>query len=1376
MHLRSAFWLFLCGLVLVALCPEKGQAQVWRKLHTAVGFNVGINPLNSNTFYCEGTSGQVWISRDRGLNWSTMGTTVPTSGMRHIFVAPRDTMTVFVVAFSGGLWRTTNEGATWTQVIGGAYGIDGESMDYDKVHPDTMFAGNYSDGSVYRSLDRGVTWTFRGISGPRLCALTVRPDSSNIIFAGTSASTISKSIDYGATWKVVNNGGVQEVPKLVVNPNNPLIAYATTNSNGDPALDSLCSFWKTTDGGETWFKTALQKLANWSAAMDVQHPETLWVGKFGAGVTLSGMTRTTDGGASFKDYNRGIPANFDSWNLRVHPLDPTVVLQAGTINAFGPGGVYRFMDTSATRVQGTVRDSVTHALVKATLTLINVPDSIYQRSTYEFGYYPGDPTLTPTVHIEAPGYYPKDTVLVFVNGTVQTHDILLTPLPFNSINGSVYWDATDNGVKDPGDPLLSGWQINLSGPVSGSTLSDAQGRFFFDSLSTGTYTITETVPAGWVQGATPCGFSYTITFVAGTSVEGEDFGNIEMDPGAQLLFEDFTTPTFPPPCWSIQDINGGLTWHRITSNNHSEPASARVGVGNLGEGKHDDWLFTRPMQLKAGNTYTLSWWERTFVNGAATGIDSLAVAVGTAQNAAGMTHVLSSRGINTSLAYAFVTQSLTVSSDGVYYIGFHDFSADGNTLRIDDVTLTFGSSFATGSISGTKFNDMNDNGIIDGLDVGIQSWKIRLSGDAVDSTLTDINGNYTFFALAPGNYTVSEAAQPGWTQTFPLSGSYSIVLGAGQNLPGRSFGNFHPNTIIVRNFEDADGNLATTGDRTPKPWHLEVQFSTATGPVVVITSGETGNLSVGNLPLDDYAAAAADSAGWIRLGYAIDGVDYASNDSLVEVDVVSGETHTIDFISASPAYSRRMRTASAKGWATAVDKALKPKSVKRKADKVDFKMSLSVSTTAMPVLELKFNMAIEHLTVYSSVAKSDTLPYSALTIDPKRKLWTYTFSPAPVASTTIQVDGRGLTGKLVKASYVWSDPVAATKRKGTVPDLASSFILNVPGLPKPNLNNVGEELFPSGFGQASPYFGAGMLVGVPQGAKLAQSVRLTKYTNLHKSLIVDKTGQMHASLSLTCLDSTDDGKPITKQMSVLPPTKQDNLLFAELVALKLNVASSVMEKFPGGLGELTFVDTALGGNPFNGQMVSDIVTKADSMLSCLTLTSKVPVPTLSDLYDVLHKLNAAFSDSVNDKDTISFAAKTKLTGVRRLIDVPYLRTTPGIAPVIMASPPVVEGLVPSTLLLSQNYPNPFNPTTTIRFALPSMSVVSLKIYNMLGQEVAVLINREVVDEGESEIEFDAGRLPSGVYFYRLVANELSEDGEATVGQPMTNVKKMILVK
>jgi hypothetical protein len=83
--------------------------------------------------------------------------------------------------------------------------------------------------------------------------------------------------------------------------------------------------------------------------------------------------------------------------------------------------------------------------------------------------------------------------------------------------------------------------------------------------------------------------------------------------------------------------------------------------------------------------------------------------------------------------------------------------------------------------------------------------------------------------------------------------------------------------------------------------------------------------------------------------------------------------------------------------------------------------------------------------------------------------------------------------------------------------------------------------------------------------------------------------------------------------------------------------------------------------------------------------------------------------------------------------------------------------------VSQNFPNPFNPTTEIRFSLGTETRVTLRVFGLLGREVAVLVDR-VLAAGEQRVLFDATELSSGIYFYRLSASGFSE------------VKKMVVLK
>jgi len=98
----------------------------------------------------------------------------------------------------------------------------------------------------------------------------------------------------------------------------------------------------------------------------------------------------------------------------------------------------------------------------------------------------------------------------------------------------------------------------------------------------------------------------------------------------------------------------------------------------------------------------------------------------------------------------------------------------------------------------------------------------------------------------------------------------------------------------------------------------------------------------------------------------------------------------------------------------------------------------------------------------------------------------------------------------------------------------------------------------------------------------------------------------------------------------------------------------------------------------------------------------------------------------------------------------------------------VEVIAPAEFSLDQNYPNPFNPSTKITFSLATDSRVSLKVFDVIGQEVASLINQELT-AGVHNIDFNAAGINSGVYFYRIEASGVN-------GAKFVDVKKMILLK
>ena len=99
---------------------------------------------------------------------------------------------------------------------------------------------------------------------------------------------------------------------------------------------------------------------------------------------------------------------------------------------------------------------------------------------------------------------------------------------------------------------------------------------------------------------------------------------------------------------------------------------------------------------------------------------------------------------------------------------------------------------------------------------------------------------------------------------------------------------------------------------------------------------------------------------------------------------------------------------------------------------------------------------------------------------------------------------------------------------------------------------------------------------------------------------------------------------------------------------------------------------------------------------------------------------------------------------------------------------VVES-TPHEFRLYGNFPNPFNPTTTIRYELAGDALVTVKVYDVIGREVATLANNERQADGLQNLFFDASALASGVYYYRLTA-------QVVAGTVFTETRKLLFVK
>ena len=178
--------------------------------------------------------------------------------------------------------------------------------------------------------------------------------------------------------------------------------------------------------------------------------------------------------------------------------------------------------------------------------------------------------------------------------------------------------------------------------------------------------------------------------------------------------------------------------------------------------------------------------------------------------------------------------------------------------------------------------------------------------------------------------------------------------------------------------------------------------------------------------------------------------------------------------------------------------------------------------------------------------------------------------------------------------------------------------------------------------------------------------------------------------------------------------------------------------------------TRIGVSDPNGYTSSIILLPGDGVVASTKYNGVFIAPTLqSDWVEVNTGLfNTRVKSLVLDKDGY-FYAGTEGNGVFRRGRIVVSAEAVPAAPVSMA--------------LSQNYPNPFNPSTTISYSLPAAGQVSLKVYNVIGIEVATLVDA-VQDAGPHRATLDAGKLNSGQYFYQL------RSGQTTLTRSMTIIK------
>jgi len=429
---------------------------------------------------------------------------------------------------------------------------------------------------------------------------------------------------------------------------------------------------------------------------------------------------------------------------------------------------------------------------------------------------------------------------------------------------------------------------------------------------------------------------------------------------------------------------------------------------------------------------------------------------------------------------------------------------------------------------------------------------------------------------------------------------------------------------------------------------------------------------------------------------------------------------------------------------------------KRKPSGVEFQCYILNPYAFVDQVTANFKSPIDPNRPFGTIPPSTSYP-----LNERLHQWVFTFTEPLAYVDTVRFYGFGTKGKLQGVAWHrWSRLDIAGSPIGR--ESFSEF--NILRMPMPNRINVLFETFAvGGFSDDG-----GLLIGKarPDSARYYGWLLASTYMDVVKTLNyrnIQHTGTPRG------LDAYFNGRRLIRRQRKLVASRHNNRLVADLVALKAGVVASAAGITPTGFGELIYDDG--GSNPLNGLMVREISALGDSLVMGSYqpgVRSFAPAGVFANLDSTVRKINEAFEGPM---DTISFASELVAKGTRELGELTYLKPNPTVAPAVIARTGTAIEEVPGDFALFQNYPNPFNPVTTIGFELPEDSRVTLSIFNMLGQKVETLSRDEEFDSGENELEFDATRLASGVYLYRIDARSIEGSGRS-----FTRTGKMVLMK
>ncbi len=670
----------------------------------------------------------------------------------------------------------------------------------------------------------------------------------------------------------------------------------------------------------------------------------------------------------------------------------------------------------------------------------------------------------------------------------------------------------------------------------------------------------------------------------------------------------------------------------------------------------------------------------------------------------------------------------------------------------------------------------------------LTNWKVSLlqNGSEVASVYTDASGKYSFDNLQSGTYLLFDSLKSTYAALGEVVGTgadtaivnryrLEVMLSDGDDAINYDIVDYRPSTISLRIFEDGDGSIFTENDFLSKNWRVNI-YRVSQTPVTLVASLDTTDYIDATLGAGKYAIVIADSTSpqWSHIGKKVNGVTFAGNYSSDTINLAAASSHSVDFVNylshtiavrivedGDGSFSFTQSDTVAKEWGIRIQSL--------DGSQID----VSVASNAN-LVHTYLHEGTYLVTITDSLEEDRLWQHLGIIRDEVRE------RKIGINSDTVVLTRGGFRQLVFVNSRIYPDTTMYRTFLPTPLSFGTSKAIKLKPkkgvYPTPNIANVLQSAYSLSYPK-----GTAMLVGkqVIGSEKTKLWATYTKAASFVKLFSTEHTGNAGPFVIPT------NGKKAPLKDPKYDAVKLNNKLFSHLVALKLNIASSdnnivvdTRDEIGYKLGDLLYRGT---DTTFYNMSLRQIYDLADSML---TYDSVFQSNMYTRIYDIISGANNAFYDSrpltvgdtaigigpaygYSDGKWGTTFIKIKGTITVDESNSPFVRDV---------SPPDKMFVrtdiyqLPTEYALEQNYPNPFNPTTTIEFYLPEDANITLKVYNVIGQEVATILDNQFYEAGNDFVDINASNLASGVYFYRLSVNTVEGNGKYTF------MKKMVLTK